>query len=263
MRRAIGDCSETAMLDDTDRSGESHISRIQTRWSIVIEARKLETEKGQLARATLAGRYTGAILGYMTKILGCPSTAEDLAHEVAVLILSGKLAGANPEKGRFRDYLKTVVINTARRYLKEQAREEKRVSAFSVEEVETQAHSDDLWAQCLREDLLDQALDDLRGYEETSGKPYASILDWRTSEPTGDSTQLADFIFRRTGSQINSANARKLLQRAREKFTDYLMQRVKDSLPDDRREPCDVEEQLIAVGLWDFCRPPSDRDSSG
>lgn len=258
-----GDKSEASMWEETDRSEESHISRIQTRWSIVIEARKLETEKGQLARATLAGHYTGAILGYLTKIVGCPSTAEDLAHEVAILILSGKLAGANPEKGRFRDYLKTVVINTARRYLKEQARQEKRASAQSLEDIEALTQCDDLWTECLRDDLLAQALQDLHDYENTTGKPYASILAWRTSEPLSDSSQLADFLFIKTGSQINSTNARKLLQRAREKLTDFLIQRVRESLPEDRRETCDVDEQLIAVGLRDFCRLPNERASSG
>ena len=76
-----------------------------TRWTRVCLAQE-GTEDGRLALAELCDAYYEPILAYLQCTIRDAASARDLAHEFFALLLAGsRVAGASPERGRFRSYL--------------------------------------------------------------------------------------------------------------------------------------------------------------
>ena len=114
------------------------------------------------------------------------------------------------------------------------------------------AHS--LWEDCVREDLISHAIKVLVKYEQQSGQPYSTLLDWRLANPYADSTEMARFIERSTGRTTTAVNARKLQQRSREKLAELLLENVRKTLPASSQNRDALEEHLIALGIFEICQ---------
>ena len=86
------------------------LSRISTLWTVVCQATDPEVAV-QAAQRRLLERYGGAVRRYLLAATRDGEAAEELFQEFAVRFLRGGLRGACPERGRFRDYLKGVLIH--------------------------------------------------------------------------------------------------------------------------------------------------------
>jgi len=76
-----------------------------TRWTRVCLA-QAGTEDGRRALAELCDAYYEPVVTYLRCTTGDPATARDLAHDFFARLLAGSsMAGAAPERGRFRAYL--------------------------------------------------------------------------------------------------------------------------------------------------------------
>jgi RNA polymerase sigma factor (sigma-70 family) len=242
-------------LDDAD--DDSHISRIQTRWSIVLQAKQTGSElAGALARAELVSRYNGAVYRYLRRLLGNAQDAEDLSQDIALKILDGAFAGANPVKGRFRDYVKAIVINSVRSHRSKEARNNARLRDLDekgLNDLIDKGEAEDVWEESVRDDLISQALKRLADYDQNSTQPYSALLNWKLQNPFADSAEMARFLERQTGKSVTAANARKLLQRSREKLAELLLSTVRDTLPADSQNGELLQEHLIALGIHEIC----------
>src|SRR4051812_28898735 len=107
-------------MDDEER-----ISRIQTRWTVLLQAHQ-GGDAAQQAQAEMVLRYHGAAYRYLLAMLREPTQAEELAQEFAVRFLRGDFRNASPEKGRFRDFLKTALRNLARKHWRDDPRQRER-----------------------------------------------------------------------------------------------------------------------------------------
>ena len=90
---------------------QDRLSAIVTRWTLLRNAHAEGPEQARAAQERLLHRYGGAIRRYL---LGCtrnPEQADELYQEFAIKFLQGGLQGADPEKGRFRHYLKGVIFH--------------------------------------------------------------------------------------------------------------------------------------------------------
>ena len=63
------------------------------------------------ARAALVHRYRGAIYRYLLGAVRNPDVADDLAQDFALRLVRGDFRNADPERGRFRDLVKTVLFH--------------------------------------------------------------------------------------------------------------------------------------------------------
>src|SRR5881227_2867833 len=91
-------------MDDDDL----HISRMTTAWSMVREAHGDHTAV-QSAQERLLSRYGGAVRRYALSALRDEDAAEEVFQEFALKFVRGDFGNANPERGRFRAFVKTVV----------------------------------------------------------------------------------------------------------------------------------------------------------
>src|SRR5690242_17562975 len=95
-------------MDSSDE--QTRLSRIQTQWTQILSQGE---PPGDSVRRLLL-RYYGAAYRYILGLVREAQAAEELAQDFAVRILRGDFQGANPERGRFRDFLKTALRNQVR-----------------------------------------------------------------------------------------------------------------------------------------------------
>src|SRR3954465_9171185 len=88
-------------------SGE-HLTDLATSWTIIRNAHT-PGPVGQAAMHELIGRYHDAVERYLKLKLRDANLADEAFQEFWTKLLTHKLAGADSNKGRFRDYMRTVL----------------------------------------------------------------------------------------------------------------------------------------------------------
>src|SRR5262249_10634620 len=94
------------------------LSRITTLWSVVGHAHEEPGDAVMAAQRQLLERYGGAARRYLLAAVRDADGGDELFQLFACRFLHGDLRGANPERGRFRDYLKGVLYHLAVDYHK-------------------------------------------------------------------------------------------------------------------------------------------------
>jgi RNA polymerase sigma-70 factor (ECF subfamily) len=236
-----------------------HLSQIQTAWSVVREAHGDHTAV-RSAQQSLLDRYGGAVRRYALAALRNEDAADDVAQEFAVKFLRGDFAGANPERGRFRAFVKTVVyrlIVDYQRRQKTRAREAALPTNVPEEADDAgpapNAAEDEAFRVSWRDELLARCWQRLAEDEERSGKPHHTVLQYRVDHPEARSPELAAGLGERLGKPVSAGAVRVLLHRARDAFAEVLLEEVTQSLADGSLDS--AEEELIELDLLEYCRP--------
>src|SRR5262245_50273843 len=108
-RRAAA--ARSTIMSPTERQSiQTRIDEISTRWTMLFQAHT-PGDAAQAARQALVQRYRGAVYRYRLGAVRDEGVAKELAQEFAVRFLHGDFRRADPERGRFRDYLKTALIH--------------------------------------------------------------------------------------------------------------------------------------------------------
>jgi RNA polymerase sigma-70 factor (ECF subfamily) len=203
----------------------------------------------------LVQRYNGAVFRYLLGAVRDADVAADLTQEFALRFVRGDFRRADPQRGRFRDYLKASLVNLVNDY--HRARQAwPRPLAGGAEPVAPPADTMDAEADFLkswREELLDRAWDAL-----SEAQPdYYAVLLFRVENPDASSTQMADQLSTRLGKPLMSAWIRKALQRAHERYADLLLNEVAGSLETASEE--ELRHELKELDLLRFCRSALER----
>jgi RNA polymerase sigma-70 factor (ECF subfamily) len=236
--------------DDAQR-----LSQITTRWTLVFQAHQGQRSTVADAQQALMQRYGGAVYRYLLGALRDPDAADELAQEFALRFVRGDFHRAHPERGRFRDFVKTAVYHLIVDYQRQQV---KRPSSLPCESAhlpggaEHVSQSDQVFLERWREELLDRAWEGLAALQRHTGQRYYTVLRWRAEHPDTPAARLAE-EFSAHGTPVNEAGVRQTLHRAREKFADLLLEEVARSLQTE--EPERLEQELIDLGLLPYCRP--------
>jgi RNA polymerase sigma factor (sigma-70 family) len=237
------------------------LSQISTMWTALARAHGGEADTDHKLLAGLIERYQGAAYRYLTAATGDPDVAADLFQEFAVRFLRGDFRRASPDRGRFRDYLRTILINLARR----RPGSERRQTAAAVDPdqlpaaEEEPATADEAFLAHWRESLLDCAWKGLETAERAGGPPYFTALRIRADQPDAPSGDVAITLTERLKptEPFTDAGVRKLLQRGREMLTDLLVAEVAASVPTRDKER--LAQELIDLGFYGYCRKALDR----
>ena len=97
-----------------------HLSLIPTQWSIVRRANHDSPEQAKAARQQLLERYGDAIQRYLRNALNDPHAADEVFQEFALQLVHGNLRGADPERGRFRYFVKGTLFHLIADYRRQQ-----------------------------------------------------------------------------------------------------------------------------------------------
>ena len=239
---------------------ESRISRIETLWSVVHRAHDNDQSVSSWALKKLLEIYGGAINRYLLTALGDESAAHDLYQEFALKLIKGDFHRTTPEKGKFRFFVKTVVRNLIMTHFRKQSR--KSEAAVPVEDLQVASENDGtdqedrIFSESWRDDLLFRTWQTLAEHQRQHDNSYYTTLHVRVSYPELGGVEFAAKLSEELGREVKPATARVQLHRAREKFATLLIDDVANSLGNNSRET--VEQELIELGLIEYCRPAFD-----
>jgi len=248
------------VVDDSDTS--NRLSRINTQWTLVFEANKGKADAAARAQQQLMQRYCGAIYRYLLAAVRDPDVADDLSQEFALRLVRGDFHRADPNQGRFRDFLKTTLYHLI---VDHQRRKSRRHHEALIVDTPAPAESVDLpsdqeFIARWREELLNRAWDSMAALEKDTGQPFYTILRFRAENPAARSGEIARRLQGQLGKPLTDVGVRQTLHRAREKFADLLLEEVARSL--ETRELDRLEQELIDLDLLSYCKSALSRFGS-
>jgi RNA polymerase sigma-70 factor (ECF subfamily) len=228
---------------------------ISTLWSLVYRANQASGDVANLARLQLLARYGGAVRRYLSKLLGDPDAVDEVFQEFSLQLVHGALRGADPQRGRFRNFVKGTLFHLIADYRKQRWKwpqplpADHAALAADPEEME----SDRQFLEDWRDELLARAWVALADIDATTGQPFYVVLRFRADHPQMRSPQMAQQLSVQLGKRLTASGVRQILHRAREKFAGLLLDEVRHSLANPTTD--EVEEELVDLGLLEYCRP--------
>jgi RNA polymerase sigma factor (sigma-70 family) len=228
---------------------KDRLTEILTQWDEVRAAQVGQVEEVQNARAALLQRYGGAVRRYLLAALKDPAAADELSQEFALALLEGKIQRADPQQGRFRDYLKGMLFHLVRQYRRRQKKQAFATGPELDEQVDPRtAESEQLFDQSWRDELLARSWAGLAEAQPS----YFTILHFRAAHPDMPVEQMLAELSPQVGKALTAANVRQILHRARKVFADVLLQEVAQSLTQPTLAA--VQQELSDLELASYFR---------
>ncbi len=238
-----------------------HLSHIKTDWAWIQQAHHgTSPEMIRYAQERLLQRYGNAVRRYLLGALHDENAADDLFQDFCLRFVRGDFHNASPERGRFRQFLKTVLYHLVVDY---QRRRRKTPQALATDvadpddPTEKESESDRKFMNTWREELLNRTWWALEQSQPQVGLPYYELLRYRADHPSVPSGEIAKEFSRRLGKPISADNVRQTLKRARERFADLLVNEVDHSLVNP--VPDTLTEELEELGLLSYCADALER----
>jgi RNA polymerase sigma factor (sigma-70 family) len=241
--------------DDMAQEETDHLSRISTLWTVVAHAKDGPAGAVSAAQQELLHRYNRAVYRYLLGALRDSDAADELAQEFALRFLRGDFRGVDPQRGRFRDFLKGVLFHLIADYYRRQRTVAKPLPAKGAELVASSGGSDEQDRQFVenwRDELLARTWDSLAEIEKETGTPFHTVMQFRIQHPDMRSSEMAEQLGAQLRQAITAAWVRQILHRGREKFAELLLAEVADTLHDPTMG--NLEEELRDLGLLSYCQ---------
>ncbi len=247
---------------------ETHFSDMQA------AATPDSSERAREAQKRIYLRYEGAIRRYLRSALPDATSAEEVFSDFADRLVNCRFAGFVPEKGRFRDYLKTILFRMVLDFNEKRGKspssilDPNGVADPSLELRENDSRYLTIW----RESLMQRAFSEVMKWECATIRPYATIY-WASmpsdaramlsggvtpillgrflGENVGtqrlSSAEIAAALARSMGAPVKEVWVNGLRKLARDAYEDSLLREVWDSI--EAATFNRVEEELIDLGL--------------
>jgi DNA-directed RNA polymerase specialized sigma24 family protein len=244
---------------------QADLAQLSTHWSNIFRAREAEGDAALAARNALLLRYVEVVMRYLRAVLRDPEAVDQVCSNFATRVLESDrlFQNADPQRGRFRDYLKAVLQHMIADYYRERSREHKQFQHLTGEHEladptsSTEKHDED-FVRCWREELIKWVWHQLEQRDRKTGQKYAVLLRLQAKKPKARSAQLAEMLSAKLGRPFTAAGVRQMLHRGRELFGELLVAEVARSLQVDPGDPdgnTRVEQELIDLGLlFSYCK---------
>jgi RNA polymerase sigma-70 factor (ECF subfamily) len=239
-----------------EESLDKHLSRISTLWTEVLRAHADPADAAAAARGRLLERYGGAVSRYLLGAVRDPDAADELAQEFALRLVRGDFRRADPQRGRFRDYLKAALVHLVDDYHRARQAAPRQLAPDAPEPAAPappSADSERGFLATWREELLERTWQALA---EANAAYHAALL-LRIQSPDLSSAQMAEELGTRLGRPLTADWVRKAVQRAQARFADLLIEEVATSLEGGTEE--ELREELRELDLLRYCRSALER----
>jgi RNA polymerase sigma factor (sigma-70 family) len=227
------------------------LSTMDTCWGTVELAHAQHHGAAVPARHTLLHRYSGAVHRYLFGAVRDPDVADELSQEFALRLLRGDFHRADRERGRFRDYIKSALINLVNKHVRSQQRRPRNLteSAFAAA-MSADAAGARTFEDCVRDGVLARTWSEL----ERTHPNYYAVLLLRAGEPKLSSSEMAERLTTSSGVPWKADQVRKILERARSKFADLLLDELSSKTKMEN-----LYAALEELNLLGYCRDALER----
>src|SRR5579863_1945780 len=244
-------------MDDRRIRPSANLGDIATHWTSVRQAHQGSGTEVERARQELMERYSGAVYRYLLGALRDPDAADDLFQEFALRFLRGDFRNADPQRGRFRDFVKTALYHLI---VDHQNRRKRGPAPLPQQELADPDEPDLYYSEqeflaSWRAEVLGRTWQALDEAGREAGQPFFDVLRLRAEEPDLSSAAMAERLSARQGRPLTAEWVRQNLKRARERFANLLLDELARSLDDPTRER--LEQELIDLGLLAYCQDAS------
>jgi RNA polymerase sigma-70 factor (ECF subfamily) len=235
------------------------LSQIATPWADLDQASAGILPALDAARRRLLLRYSTAVYSYLLGAVRNPDIADDLFQEFAVRLMRGAFRGADPRRGRFRDFLKTALSHLVTDHYRRQGRGPRQYYGRPDPAADRSplAEAEERFAEEWRAQLIDRTFAALEVFEERTGHPLHTLLRCRVDNPDLPVADLARQLSGRLGQEPSAAWVYKHLHNARQKFAELLVAEVARTLDCPGAE--NLGQELAELGLLRWCQPALDR----
>src|SRR5438552_5336388 len=227
-------------MHENGRRSSARLDEIGTEWAIIIDP------------ARFVQRYAPAVESYLRALIKNPHDAEDAAQDFFMRVAKNGFVRARQERGRFRDYLRTAVRNSAISFLKRQQKS-KQARFEAVQHVTSDKSiqaADEAWEAEWRRCLLDRAREALARHQRRSpGNLFHTVMELLLEHPNDDAVAPADRTSKRIGRTLRPDAFRKQVSRASKALAKYLVKEVTHTM--DRPTAEHVKDELMALSLWE------------
>jgi RNA polymerase sigma-70 factor (ECF subfamily) len=241
------------MSDDAAR-----LSQIATRWSLLDQAHVGIDADRIAAQSELLTRYCGPVYHYLRRLVRDDGLAEDLCQEFALRFLRGDFRHADPNRGRFRDYLKASLVHLvgeSRRRRAHPTLTDYGENPIVDDSPAPPELADRMFTDLWRTELLNRTWLALAEASARSGDCFHEVLKLKSDDPSRTASTLAELLGRILGRPVTPDSARQSLHRARQRFAELLRAEVAASVPTD--EPALIDAELADLGLLVYLPPAS------
>jgi RNA polymerase sigma factor (sigma-70 family) len=227
-------------------SGE-HLTDLETSWTTITSAHTPGPD-GQRAMSVLISRYHDAVKHYLRLKLRDQNLADEVLQEFWTKLLDHKLAGADKTKGRFRDYLRTVLHRLIIDHFRS-----KKIHSLPPGDLLDPSSSDADFDRAWRDAVIKRVWSRLDTYEANTPKNrYSTVLRLRVSNPKASIEEIATRLSEQLNTSVTAEAFRKTLQRARTKFLELLILELRETI--NPAEPEDIEDEIHDLGLGNLYR---------
>ena len=231
------------------------ISQIETIWPVLNQAHGANPGEIGAAQQAILKRYRPAVYRYLCACLGNADDAEEVCQEFSFRLIRGDFRNADPQKGRFRDLLKTALYHLVIDHHKKKRKQMAQIGEGAPEpaaDADSGYDSDRQFLATWRRNLLDQTWEALAGVERETGQPLHTVLHFSASNREMRSAAMAESLSATLGKTVTDKWVRKWLHLGRKKFAELLLREVSFSLRDPT--PDGVEQELIDLEIYQYCK---------
>lgn len=209
-----------------------------------------EADEVRAAQKRLLSRYQTPILRYVRQRLPQPGAADTIFQQFALRLLQGRFRSYDPERGRFRVYLKTALSNLISDYYRDYPPHKPLPPDLRDPNADGQCGQLDETdiRDFLGSDLMLRALAALaatRGSKESSLSGIA--LRMKYENPGIRSAKIAEILTTRTGRVVTTDRVRKEVHNDRLQLLTFVFREVAATLENPTLHH--VEQELIDLGL--------------
>jgi RNA polymerase sigma-70 factor (ECF subfamily) len=225
---------------------ELRLSRLATHWTLLRRSQE-QSQGARAAQEELLARYRPAVHRYLLAVVRDAHVADDLAQEFCLKFVRGDFHRATPTRGRFRDYIKTVLYHLVTGHHRRRPFHLSE-SASALEAAAAETPSTPSFDESWRTELLERAWNELLARRPI----YHAALRFHVDNPELPTVALAFHLGRERGMPMTGVSARQTLHRARQLFAQLLFREVRESLADPTPEQ--IETELRELNLWAYCQ---------
>jgi RNA polymerase sigma-70 factor (ECF subfamily) len=219
-----------------------------TDWALLQLAHAAIPDSSRDAWKRLFMQYDEPVRRFLRHLVRNDDASDELYQEFWLRFLRGDFAGARPERGRFRNLLRTAMSNLVVDYFRRRKRRGE-IALVELPDAEPDLLTQlaDEHVQFWRRELIHRTHAALEAECEKSGDPHAAVLKIEMENRPQTSAEKSAILSRVLSRAVRADNYRQMFRRARVRFADLLIQEVSKSLTNPTAEL--IREEMTELRL--------------